>query len=188
MKIKQRVVSIGLAVLAVASMTATASASGKDSDTSPLRAVEVTVAEHAKTETVVDGKVTKVEESAPSSVSHFFSPQAPDYRGDSVYSHFTGQVRYHDGAHLHFAWSEKLHANVSATATGPMAETASVTRNGRRVSGYHDDHGAIPANYLMHSSFQVDTSHYVLTVNKNFRTGRSTKYITTVFDFTVTLI
>ncbi|MET7899273.1 hypothetical protein [Streptomyces mirabilis] len=176
-------------MLAVASMTATASASERNGDASrqPLRAVEVTLTEHTKTETVTDGKVSEAEAPAAASVTHFFTPQAPDYRGDSAYGHFTGQVRYNDGDHMTFAWSAKLHANVSATATGPMTESATATRNGRSF-GYTDDHGAIPANYLVHSSFRVNTSHYVLTVNEHFRSGRSTKYYTTVFDFTVTLI
>ncbi|GAA5057947.1 hypothetical protein GCM10023336_32360 [Streptomyces similanensis] len=86
-----------------------------------------------------------------------------------------------------FAWSLKLHPNVAASATGIMTEHATATRNGRAF-GYADSHPALAANYLVHSSFRVNTSHYKLTVDEHFRSGRSTKYITTVFDFLVTLV
>lgn len=88
---------------------------------------------------------------------------------------------------MHFAWGLKLHTNVAAQATGPMTETATATRNGRGF-GYSDSHGPIPASYLVHSSFQVNTSHYVLTVQEDFKIAGGRKEITTVFDFTVTLI
>ncbi|MFJ7905255.1 hypothetical protein ACIQ6V_33030 [Streptomyces sp. NPDC096198] len=189
LKIMQRVASIGLAALAVVSVTTSASAAeqGDDASKQSLRAVEVTVTERTETETVIDGQVAKAEAAAPSSVTHFFTPQAPDYRGNSAYGHFTGQVRYHEGSHLSFAWSSKLFANVAATATGPMTESAAATRNGRSF-GYSDSHPAVPANYLVHSSFRVDTSHYVLTVNEHFPIAGGKKYVTTEFDFTVTLI
>ncbi|MFJ8199849.1 hypothetical protein [Streptomyces sp. NPDC096152] len=188
MKIAERVAAIGLAMLAALSVTASASAAeqGGDAPRQPLRAVKVIVNEHTETKTVIDGKVAKVEKSGIPGASHYFSPQAPDFRGDSQYGHFTGQVHYYD-PHMTFAWSLKLHAGVAATATGPMAESATATRNGRSF-GYSDSHPSIGANYLVHSSFRVNTSHYVLTVNEHFRSGRSTKYITTVFAFTVTLI
>ncbi|EFF90847.1 MULTISPECIES: hypothetical protein [Streptomyces] len=180
--------SIGLAMLAMVSISASASAAEQGDNTSrqPLRTVEVTVNEYTETKTVVDGKVTESKDSAIPSATHFFSPQAPDYRGDSAYGHFTGQVHYYD-PHMTFAWSLKLHPSVAASATGVMTERATATRNGRTF-GYADSHPALAANYLVHSSFRVDTSHYKLTVDEHFRSGRSTKYITTVFDFIVTLI
>ncbi|MFD8216122.1 hypothetical protein ACFV2U_20845 [Streptomyces sp. NPDC059697] len=189
MKIMQKMAGVGLAVLAMATMTATASAAEEADNASqqPLRAVEVTVTEHSESQTVIDGTASPIETSGASAVTHYFTPQAPDYRGDSAYDHFTGQVRYHDGDHMTFAWSVKLHPDVSATATGPMSETATATRNGRSF-GYGDDHPAVPANYLIHSSFRVNTSHYVLTVNEQFPIARGKKYVTTVFDFTVTLV
>ncbi|MFD7879777.1 hypothetical protein ACFV5G_37815 [Streptomyces sp. NPDC059766] len=180
---------MGLAVLAMATMTAAASAAETDGNDSqqPLRAVEVTVTEQAESRTVIDGTTSPGETSEASAVTHVFTPQAPDYRGDSAYDHFTGQVRYRDGDHMTFAWSLKLHPSVSATATGPMSESATATRNGRGF-GYGDSHLAVPANYLVHSSFRVNTSHYVLTVNEHFPIARGEKHVTTVFDFTVTLI
>ncbi|MEU5255788.1 hypothetical protein [Streptomyces longwoodensis] len=178
-----------LALLAVVPLTGAASAVEQDdhASRSPLRSVAVTITEHSESKTVTDGEVSAVEESAASGVSHFFSPQAPDYRGDSAYGHLTGQVRYHDGDHMSFAWGLKLNAATAAQATGLMSESATATRNGRSF-GYSDSHGAIGANYLVHSSFRVNTSRYVLTVKEHFPIARGEKYITTVFDFTVTLI
>ncbi|MFJ9536564.1 hypothetical protein ACIRPX_04820 [Streptomyces sp. NPDC101225] len=143
--------------------------------------------EHTESKTVTDKNASTVEKSVASGPTHTFTPQSPDYRGDSAYGHFTGQVRYHDGDYMHFAWGLKLHKSVAAQATGPMFEKATVTRNGRSF-GYSDSHGPIAASYLVHSSFRVNTSHYVLTVKEHFKIAGGTKYITTVFDFTVTLI
>lgn len=189
MRITRRATSVALALLAVATLTGAASAAEQDDDASqePLHAVAVTVTEHSESQTVTDGEASAVEKSAASGVSHFFSPQAPDYRGDSAYGHLTGQVRYRDGDHMTFAWGLKLNAATAAQATGPMSESATATRNGRSF-GYSDSHGAIGSSYLVHSSFRVNTSHYVLTVKEHFPIARGEKYITTVFDFTVTLI
>ncbi|MFB6817431.1 hypothetical protein ACFCV8_23065 [Streptomyces sp. NPDC056347] len=135
-------------------------------------------------ETVTGGEVS--EEGPEATSTHFFTPQNPSYAGDSKDSHLTGQVKY-ASSKLTFAWSVKLHTNHSAAATGPMNEVATATRNGKSI-GYKDSHPGVPANYTVHSSFRVDTSHYVLSVDETFPIAGGVRKVHTSFDFTVTLV
>jgi len=188
MKSVRTLLGVGMAALLLTALPTTASAADKSDDAtgSPLRSVQVTESQHSEIRTVVAGESARTQKSATSSVTHFFTPQSPAYRGDSAYSHFTGQIHY-GGSHMTFAWSNKLHASVAAKATGPMSESATATKNGRGF-GYRDSHPSLPATYLVHSSFRVETRHYVLTVEQQYPIVGGKKLVTTVFDFTVTLI
>ncbi|MET7906551.1 hypothetical protein ABZS86_35915 [Streptomyces sp. NPDC005355] len=146
----------------------------------------MTISEHSKSWVTSKGEGEPATKTA-SAATHFFTPQAPDYRGNSQYGHFTAQVKYGSSS-IRFMWSHKLNRRTAATATGPMNEVATATQNGRQF-GYRDTHRSVPANYLIHSSFKAKTAHYVLkSIDKFPMAGNRTRTINTVFEFTITLI
>ncbi|MFI0777328.1 hypothetical protein [Streptomyces sp. NPDC021212] len=181
-----RVISnIALATLTLLPLTGTASAS-ESSKHSPLRAYQVTIAEHSKSWVTSKGK-TDTPTKSTSAATHFFTPQDPDYRANSQYGHFTAQVKYGSSS-IRFMWSHKLNRRTAATATDLMDEVATATQNGQRF-GCHDTHPDIAANYLAHSSFKAKTAHYVLKSTDKFpMAGNRTRTIHTEFEFTITLI
>ncbi|MFI0721926.1 hypothetical protein [Streptomyces sp. NPDC021224] len=182
---KRLALAVSTAAAVALVLPAAASAQAQTgADRSPLQAYAIKVVETSHTLVKNDKGETTSVNATPASV--FFTPQSPSYAGDSQYSHFTGQVAYGSSS-LTFAWSDRLHANVYALATGPMTETATATANGK-ATGYKDTHIGVPASYLAHSSFAVSTKAYVLTINENFPVAGGTEYITTQFAFTVTLI
>ncbi|MEV8564930.1 hypothetical protein AB0436_04980 [Streptomyces sp. NPDC051322] len=68
-----------------------------------------------------------------------------------------------------------------------MSETATATKNGKKVN-YHDRHVGVSPAYLVHSSFKTSTGGpYVLTIRESFPIRGGTRTITTTFTFTITL-
>ncbi|MFC4032117.1 hypothetical protein ACFO3J_11540 [Streptomyces polygonati] len=152
---------------------------------SPLQAYGYTMVETTHSKLIKkDGSIADSAASVPATV--YFVPGSPAYAGDTQYSHFTGQVNFGASA-ITFAWSDKLHSNVYATAIGPMSESASATKNGKGF-GYVDTHPSVPASYLLHSSFTTPVASYLLTINESFPTAAGTQIISTQFAFYIGLI
>ena len=184
---KKRIVS-ALTLVLLSSWGLASSAFATDTSTAqahkPLQAYAVTVVESSHSQFVKGNGVRPAAVATPTPV--YFTPQAPSYKGNTQYSHFTGQVNY-GSSKLTFAWSDTLNAQTYGLAAGLMNETATATANGK-ATGYKDTHTGILASYTVHSSFTVTTKSYVLTINENFPIAKGTEYVTTQFAFYVSLI
>jgi hypothetical protein len=108
----------------------------------------------------------------PGRYEKFFSFESSSYSITDRYGTFDAQVSIFNPGHT-MAWSFQMAPQIQLLVAGTMNCTADGWDGNWNPSGYHDDHPAIPAWYVWHSSIQNEpwNQDRILTGECRFRTN-----------------
>jgi hypothetical protein len=108
----------------------------------------------------------------PGRYEKFFSFESSSYSITDRYGTFDAQVSIFNPGHT-MAWSFQMAPQIQLLVAGTMACTAQGWDGNWNPSSYHDDHPAIPAWYVWHSSIQNEpwNQDRILTGECRFRTN-----------------